>query len=118
MTDPRPRLPLSPTPLGTIETAMSAEQPRPTDADHATDGHRHDDGDCGDVLAELYTFVDGELTVERRAIIKAHLDECLPCFEAFDFEAELRIVVSQRCREKVPDELRARIARALTDETS
>jgi mycothiol system anti-sigma-R factor len=72
-----------------------------------------DHGNCDEILRELYTFVDGELTIERRAHIKAHLDDCLPCFEAYDFEAELRIVISQRCRDSVPDDLRMRIAEAL-----
>jgi mycothiol system anti-sigma-R factor len=72
-----------------------------------------DHGNCDDILRELYTFVDGELTIERRAHIKAHLDDCLPCFEAYDFEAELRIVISQRCRDSVPDSLRDRIAQAI-----
>jgi mycothiol system anti-sigma-R factor len=75
-----------------------------------------DHGNCDDILRELYTFVDGELTIERRAHIKAHLDDCLPCFEAYDFEAELRIVISQRCRDSVPDTLRERIAQALDGE--
>jgi mycothiol system anti-sigma-R factor len=95
---------------------MSAQGPHDTEPSDTEAGHDHDAGCCDDVLAQLYTFVDGELTVERRARIKAHLDDCLPCFEAFDFEAELRIVVSQRCRESVPEELRERIARALADE--
>jgi anti-sigma factor (TIGR02949 family) len=76
----------------------------------------HDHGDCDDILRELYTFVDGELTIERRARIKSHLDDCLPCFEAYDFEAELRIVISQRCRDAVPQDLRSRIAQALDHE--
>jgi mycothiol system anti-sigma-R factor len=69
--------------------------------------------DCADSLKELYTFLDGELTTERRAHIKVHLDDCLQCYEAFDFEAELRIVISARCREEVPDSLRERVADAL-----
>jgi mycothiol system anti-sigma-R factor len=69
--------------------------------------------DCADSLKELYTFLDGELTAERRLDIRAHLEGCLPCYEAFDFEAELRMVVSTRCRDEVPDELRARVAEAL-----
>jgi mycothiol system anti-sigma-R factor len=70
------------------------------------------------VIRELYTFVDGELTIESRAQIKSHLDDCLPCFEAYDFEAELRIVISQRCRESVPESLRDRIAQAIDSEGS
>ena len=70
-------------------------------------------GDCADSLKELYGFLDGELTIERREHIKVHLDDCLQCYEAFDFEAELRIVISTRCREEVPDSLRDRVADAL-----
>lgn len=79
------------------------------------EGH-HDHSDCQDVIARLYEFVDGELTIERRARIQEHLDACLPCFEAFDFEAELRVVISERCRDSVPQSLRERIAGALDDE--
>jgi mycothiol system anti-sigma-R factor len=82
--------------------------------------HPHDpaagEGHCEEVIRELYAFVDGELTIESRAQIKSHLDDCLPCFEAYDFEAELRIVISQRCRESVPDALRHRIAQAIDAE--
>ena len=69
--------------------------------------------DCAESLKELYAFLDGELTPERRTHIRAHLEGCLPCYEAFDFEAELRIVVSTRCREEVPDALRNRVADAI-----
>jgi mycothiol system anti-sigma-R factor len=68
---------------------------------------------CGDAVHQLYLYLDGELTVERRALIQQHLDECPPCFEAYDFEAELRLVIAQKCREEVPDHLRTRVARAL-----
>jgi mycothiol system anti-sigma-R factor len=69
--------------------------------------------DCAESLKELYAFLDGELTTERRSHIRAHLEGCLPCYEAFDFEAELRIVVSTRCREEVPEALRSRVADAI-----
>ena len=72
------------------------------------------EGDCSEALHELYTFLDGELTVERRTHISRHLDDCHGCLEAFDFEAELRIVVSQKCREEVPESLRRRVAEALS----
>jgi mycothiol system anti-sigma-R factor len=77
------------------------------------DDHANEPGDCADSLKELYTFLDGELTVERRTTIRQHLDGCQDCYEAFDFEAELRMVVSAKCREEVPDDLRSRVAEAL-----
>ena len=72
-----------------------------------------DDADCSEAIHVLYEFIDGELTVERRHEIRHHLDSCNDCLEAYDFEAELRIVISQKCRDEVPDQLRQKIARAL-----
>ncbi len=70
--------------------------------------------DCRASLTELYGFLDGELTFERRTIIRGHLDACHGCLETYDFEAELRLVVSTCCREKeLPPGLKERIAQVL-----
>lgn len=73
-------------------------------------------GDCNETLHELYHFLDGELTDETREQIRHHLEACPPCFEAFDFEAEIRAYIAQKCRERMPDDLRARIAEAIGHE--
>ena len=75
-----------------------------------------DAGECQEVLARLYTFLDGELTEERRAKIRHHLDECSPCLEAFEFEAELRQMVANRLRDRVPDALRLKICALIKTE--
>jgi len=72
-----------------------------------------DHGDCVEAVHLLYHYLDGELTAERRVLIQRHLDDCPPCGQAFEFEAELRVVISQRCREQVPNHLRQRVADAL-----
>lgn len=69
--------------------------------------------DCDLALNEIYIYLDGEMTASARARIEQHLRDCSPCLEAFDFEAELRRVVSDKCREHVPDDVRARILTAL-----
>ena len=75
---------------------------------------RHDPTDCGEALRQLYGFLDGELTPDRRTTIRTHLDRCACCLEAFDFEAELRVVVSTCCRrDEVPEELRVRVVQAI-----
>lgn len=75
-----------------------------------SDAHAgHDHGNCDEALHELYTFLDGELTEARRSRIRTHLDDCSPCLEVFDFEAELRIVIKQKCKDQVPESLRQRI---------
>ncbi len=75
-------------------------------------------GNCDEALHQLYHFLDGELTDDRRTTIRQHLDDCPPCYEMFDFEAELRQVIAQRCRDSVPQSLRDRIASAIDHETS
>ena len=74
--------------------------------------------DCNDSLQELYQYLDGELTDAGRTQIAEHLHDCSPCLEAFDFEAELLAVVKNRCVDKVPDALRARIAEAISAEST
>lgn len=92
------------------------EQPDATRShDRSHEGHVHDDVGCKDALAELYLYLDGELTPDRLTSLRSHLEDCSPCFEAFDFEAELRMVVASRCREAVPDALRQRILSSLGD---
>ena len=72
-------------------------------------------GDCGAMLQRLYNYLDGELTDERRTKIQSHLDDCPSCFSAFDFEAELRIVVAAKCQTSVPTSLVDRIRATLSD---
>jgi mycothiol system anti-sigma-R factor len=68
---------------------------------------------CDVALAELYQYLDGELTEEARSRIERHLRECSPCLEAFDFEAEVRRLVADRCRDQCPEALRQRIQAAI-----
>jgi mycothiol system anti-sigma-R factor len=86
-----------------------------TNASHDHSGHDHDHSatPCEEALKELYVYLDGELTDEKRTIITGHLDDCNPCLEAFDFEAELRMVISRRCHDDVPESLKLRIAHEL-----
>ena len=81
------------------------------------DHHEHRDASphrCDDAIAQLQSFLDGELDAETVALVEAHLRECSPCLEAYDFEAELRKVIAARLREDdVPGDLRARITGVL-----
>ena len=74
--------------------------------------------DCEEAIHKIYHFLDGELTQEKRVEITKHLDECPPCGKAFDFEADLRRVISSSCHDRVPDSLRERIANSIKHEIS
>lgn len=89
---------------------------QPVHDDTRTNDPLAEDEDCAEVVHRLYHFLDGELTDERRVEIRRHLDECGPCLEAFDFEAELRQIVASRCRDHVPERLRERVASAIQHE--
>ena len=74
------------------------------------------DRGCLDAVRRLYTYLDGELDEARRSALKRHLDECMPCLQAFDFEAELRMLIARKCREQVPVTLWTRISEVARQE--
>jgi mycothiol system anti-sigma-R factor len=73
--------------------------------------------DCDEALHELYHYLDGELTDERRRGIAEHLERCAPCGSVAEFEAELKQLVHDSCATEVPADLRARLALALDEES-
>lgn len=95
------------------EQDMTSE-PSPGDAGDAGDVGAG--GECHEYLAEVHRFLDGELGAQRRTVVQVHLERCRPCLHAYDFEAELRVVVSTCCKEKeLPPGLRDRIVSLLRD---
>ena len=72
---------------------------------------------CEEAVHELYTYLDGELTEVRREEIRIHLDYCGPCGGAAEFEAELRRVIANRCKDRVPESLIRRVAEAIEEES-
>ena len=73
--------------------------------------------DCNDTLRELEAFLDNELSGDTLHAIRAHLDGCMDCLQAFDFHAELKIVVAKKCRsDEMPPGLLAKIANCFGDD--
>jgi len=73
--------------------------------------------DCEEAVHELYHYLDGELTETRREEIRVHLDWCGPCGGAAEFEAELRKVIANKCKDRVPQSLIDRVAAAIDEES-
>lgn len=72
--------------------------------------------DCEAALAEVYTYLDHQLTVVEHQRVLAHLESCGSCYEAFDFEAELRMVVASKAQsDDFPEGLRVRIMRRIEE---
>jgi anti-sigma factor (TIGR02949 family) len=76
--------------------------------------------DCDDALDRLYEYLDGELTSERAADVRRHLERCRHCFEISHFEtAYLRFLQARARARGAPEALKRRILeRLLTEDDS
>jgi anti-sigma factor (TIGR02949 family) len=73
--------------------------------------------DCNQTLRELDAFLDHELSSETHSAIRAHLEGCPDCLQTFDFHAELKTVVAQKCHnDEMPPGLMDKIARCFGDD--
>jgi mycothiol system anti-sigma-R factor len=79
--------------------------------------------DCGEVLAEVFLYLDGEMTTDRRERIRTHLDECSPCLRKYGIEQEVRALVARCCGgdrapETLRDKVRVRLREAVVMEST
>ncbi len=71
---------------------------------------------CEEVLAEVWLFLDNECDVERRQILKRHLDECGTCLEHYGIEEHLKELLQRKCGgEHAPAELRERLRSSIRE---
>lgn len=74
---------------------------------------RPHDLDCGEALAHLYEYLDGEIDLADAERIRHHLDECSPCLDEFDVERIVKALVARTCSEHAPSQLHARVVTTL-----
>ena len=73
--------------------------------------------DCNETIRELDAYLDGELSDDARAHIQGHLDGCMDCLQAFDFEAELKQAIRRKCsNDELPPGLLQRIERCFDED--
>jgi mycothiol system anti-sigma-R factor len=66
--------------------------------------------DCGEVLADVYLYLDDETDDEARSRIRMHLDDCAPCLRQFGLEQDVKSLVARSCGGDIaPGELKERI---------
>ena len=65
---------------------------------------------CSEVLARVYSYLDGELQEEGCLQVRQHLDECGPCLREYGLEEVVKRLVHKCCgHEAVPGELRTKV---------
>jgi mycothiol system anti-sigma-R factor len=66
--------------------------------------------ECAEVIAEVWTLLDGECTAEKKDKLRQHLEDCPPCFQFYGLEERIKGLIATRCSgEKAPDSLRERL---------
>jgi mycothiol system anti-sigma-R factor len=65
---------------------------------------------CTEVLATVYSYLDGEIQDSDYQQIREHLDECGPCLREYGLEELVKKLVHKCCgQEAVPGELRTKV---------
>jgi mycothiol system anti-sigma-R factor len=68
------------------------------------------DVSCSEVLARVYSYLDGEIEGAGLAQIREHLDECGPCLREYGLEEVVKRLVHKHCgHDAVPSELRTKV---------
>ncbi|WP_067963552.1 mycothiol system anti-sigma-R factor [Nocardiopsis trehalosi] len=69
---------------------------------------------CSEILARVYSYIDGELEETNCAEIRDHLDECGPCLAEYGLEEVVKKLVAKHCGcDPVPGDLRGKVLHRL-----
>lgn len=94
-----------------------SEFPGPAEACPNSDDARRHLG-CAEVIAEVWTLLDGECTPENRQTLRRHLQACPECFQHYGVEERIKILIATKCQgEKAPEGLRQRLRLELSRTT-
>jgi mycothiol system anti-sigma-R factor len=65
--------------------------------------------ECASVLAEVWTFLDGECTDETLARLCRHLEVCESCLHHYALEGRIKKLIATKCGgDKAPERFRRR----------
>lgn len=66
--------------------------------------------DCVQVVAEVWTLLDGECTQEDKDRLRHHLENCPECLRHYGLEERIKTLIARKCGgEKAPNSLRERV---------
>ncbi len=73
---------------------------------------------CDHVISKLWEYIDGELTEEQAAKVRAHLEICNRCFPQYNFQRAYKEFVRRSAQQPIPSGLRRRVFEAILEEES
>jgi mycothiol system anti-sigma-R factor len=68
---------------------------------------------CAEAVAQLWQYLDGELSDKDRAAVEEHLGFCRRCCGEAEFAAELRGFLAREAAEELPEDVHARLLTTL-----
>ena len=71
---------------------------------------------CDQVIAQLWEYIDGEISPERAGLIRAHLDACSHCDPQHDYQRAFLGFLRLHTRSPIPASLRQRVFQGLLQE--
>ena len=78
--------------------------------DPSTGAETRTKAECAELIAEVWTLLDGECTPETRQKLKQPLDECPPCLRIFGIEEQFKALIATKCSgDRAPESLRERL---------
>ncbi len=70
----------------------------------------HGDIGCAQVIAEVWTLLDGECTPESREQLRRHLEACPGCFKHYGLEERIKSLIADKCSgERAPEGFKERL---------
>lgn len=73
---------------------------------------------CHDVMAQLWAYIDEELTPERTEQVRAHLAMCERCFPQFNFHRTFVMFIGAVQEKKLPRRVRRGVFQRLLEEAA
>lgn len=68
------------------------------------------ESDCAQVIAEVWSLLDGECTAATREKLRRHLEDCPGCLRHYGVEERIKTLIARKCSgEKAPQNLIERV---------
>lgn len=73
--------------------------------------------DCTFVIANIYQYVDGELTGSTHLRIVEHIENCVDCANKVHFQASFKLLIKKNSSYSIPSNVKSMIIQSITNQS-
>lgn len=70
--------------------------------------------DCSFVIANIYQYVDGELTGSTHLRIVEHIENCIDCANKVHFQASFKLLIKKNSSYSIPNNVKSMIIQSIS----